>query len=500
MVSSQIIPDAVEPASPKITIEEPSPEELKQLPSQSGEIMADPPRRRSQSSQELARISLKKASNAPPAAEPPVIVDESMVDEFLGEEAFPAEEPAPGSPEPFPGSPEPEPEPEPEPPPGPPAYIDLPPDDDAPKGTVIPMDHLAFGSMPMLEIGEEEPSDLDLDVPQPEKRPGSMADLSYSPMEGAGEELELDDEVEDEYRAPGDILAGLEQASVLLDGQLAGVEGEEGAVASDRGEADFTGMLSTRTVTKVLFRFCVVEETGLLVLSGPKVSGRQAELLEWLHGIQVRAGATITSSNSDTRTCEIHLEAGQPHLASADRSEEALLAYLMRKDELSQHRVEMAIKTNPQRRPIAALLASGSLAPLQVSRHVTSFVLETVLETFWWTDGSFAFYRDMESSDDSFPTGLGAMELLAKGVTQLPEEFLDGYFSQLSGQDVVANRTPPTRIERFEPDELMLELYRMLGTSQAMERLISTGTGLGDPIQVKQNLYLLIECELAVLV
>jgi hypothetical protein len=154
MVSSQIIPDAVEPVSPKITIEEPAPDELQHLPSQSGEIMGDDqvPRRRSQSSQELARISLKKAP-VEPAAEPPVIVDESMVDDFIGEEfpteePFPAEAPAQAGPDPAHAAPE---------PPGPPAYIDLPDEEEAPKGTDIPMDHPAFGSMPMLEIGEEEP-------------------------------------------------------------------------------------------------------------------------------------------------------------------------------------------------------------------------------------------------------------------------------------------------------------------------------------------------------
>jgi serine/threonine protein kinase len=374
------------------------------------------------------------------------------------------------------------------------------------------IDDPAFGSMPMIDIGGDEGLELDgpadsqgqalaLDVPAPEARPGSIV----FDLEGAGEELDLgegpDDEEEFFYVPPVAVEnpAQYDGASALVQVQLPAAE--DASVADERGEPDFTGSLTSRTVAKVLFRFAVVEETGLLALTGPKASGRQAELMEWLHTIQMRANATITTKNGGSahRTCEIHLLEGQPHLASADRSEEALLAFLIRMDELSEHRVEMAIKTNPQRRPVAALLASGSLAPLQVSRHVTAYVKENIFDTFSWVEGDFAFYREKEMDSESFPTGLEATEMVKGGVGALSDEFLAGYFAQLAGREVMANRTPPTRIERFNPDDLLLGLYRMLGTSRTVEDLVAASTELGEPLQVKQNLYLLIECELAAL-
>ena len=139
-----------------------------------------------------------------------------------------------------------------------------------------------------------------------------------------------------------------------------------GFLAASCGEADFTGMLSTRTVTKVLFRFCVVEETGLLVLTGPKVSGRQAELMEWLHGIQVRAGATITSSNSDVRTCEIHLEANElaPDKGMEAKHAEIAAACLRAHPRLERYFDGMAVSTTV-REPDGAIKGYRSPHPFK---------------------------------------------------------------------------------------------------------------------------------------
>ena len=374
------------------------------------------------------------------------------------------------------------------PPPGMPVYDNQP----APPPTEIHMDDPAFESLPMLEMGDDQQESL-LAPDESFRRELSPSQV----MEGAGEELDLDEmgDNEEEFVRPTLDLDQFDHAHGLVEKQL-----EVAAPPEPTVEPDFKGSLSSRTVTKVLFRFAVVEETGLLVLTGPKLTGKQAELLEWLHDIQMRAGATITTKGATDRTCEIHLLDGQPHLASADRSEEALIAYLIRSDILSSHRVEMAIRNNTHRRPIAALLAAGALAPLQVSRHVVAFVLESVFDTFAWTDGSFAFYRDREAPQESFPSGQDAMELVVNGVSHLSDAFIEGYFQQLSGFHIVANRMPPARIERFHPDPLLLDVYRTLGTSQPIEDAITACSLLGDQIKAMQALYLLIECELASMV
>jgi hypothetical protein len=127
-------------------------------------------------------------------------------------------------------------------------------------------------------------------------------------------------------------------------------------------------------------------------------------------------------------------------------------------------------------------------------------VLESVFDTFGWIDGTFAFYRDHEAPGESFPTGQDAMELVVNGVSHLSESFIQGYFQQLSGYNIVANRMPPARIERFHPDPLLLEVYRSLGTSQSVDDAVTACGLLGEPLKAMQALYLLIECELASLV
>ena len=362
----------------------------------------------------------------------------------------------------------------------------------APPPTRIPMDDPAFESLPMLDMGDDMEGGLAL---VPDRIAWTPSHPTRDDSEGAGEELDLDQLRQEEEEFAGLDLDQFDQAHGLVEKQLEVAEPPERSI-----EPDFKGLLSSRTVTKVLFRFAVVEETGLLVLTGPKLSGKPAELLDWLHNIQMRSGATITTEGATNRNCEIHLLQGQPHLASADRSEEALIAYLIRSDILSSHRVELAIRNNTHRRPIAALLAAGALAPLQVSRHVVSFVLESVFDTFGWIDGSFAFYRDREAPQESFPSGQDAMELVVNGVSHLPEGFFESYFQQLGGFHIVANRMPPARIERFHPDPMLLDVYRTLGTSQPIEDAITACSLLGDSLKAMQSLYLLIECELASMV
>ena len=323
-------------------------------------------------------------------------------------------------------------------------------------------------------------------------------DDGFSGINGAGEELDLDSFGHNEE----ELLLGLDpnldqfdQAHGLVDRQL-----DDDQVQEEGREPDFRGSLASRTVAKVLFRFAVVEESGLLVLGGPKHAGKHAALLDWLHDIQLSANATITGEGAESRTCEIHLLDGQPHLATADRSEEALIAYLIQSDILSSHRVELAIKSNPHRRPIAALLAAGALAPLQISRHVVAYVLESVFDTFGWEDGTYAFYRAKQAPAESFPTGQDAMERVVNGVSHLSEAFVERYFQRLGDHGLVANRMPPARIDSFPATPTLLEVYRGLGSPRPVADAVAACGLMDQPLDALQALYLLIECELATLV
>jgi hypothetical protein len=370
----------------------------------------------------------------------------------------------------------------------------------------IPLEHPAFESFPMLEMEPEgaKPAELDL-APQEAAEP-SLDSVSYSPIDGAGEELDLEEVEEDEfYMVPSEIRGMVPAAAssvdagygadVLVERQLPAVESQESVE-----DPDFYGTLFSRTVTKVLFRFFLVSENGLLCLTGPQPTGEQAELCEWLRQIILRSGASPTTPETESRTCEIHLMDGQPHLASADRSEEALVAYLIRNDIISKHRVEMVIKGSPHRRPISALLSAGTLSPLRVSRHVTSFVLSNVLDTFSWSEGDFAFYRGKTAPDESFPTGQSAMGLILQGISRLPESLLDSTLSSLIGYHVVANETPPASIELFQLDQEQMSIFQSLASARPLDDALTMCMPLAEPLKVKQTLYLLIECEMVSLV
>ena len=360
------------------------------------------------------------------------------------------------------------------------------------------LDEFQFGAIPVFEM--EEGGELALDAVANDLGDSGQLELedAYSGgfIEGAGEELDLDqlgpeEEGQEVYLPHGPVVRTAEGASIFVSAQL------DGAKQEAMQEPDFAGQLSSRTVAKVLFRFSVVNENGLLVLSGPSAASRNAEIVAWLRDLQARANAQRDTTLADGHTCSVHLSGGQPRLVAADRNDEVLVAYMIHTQVLSQERVERAILGNPHRKPVAALLTSGMLSPLGVSRHVTTFVLENVLRTFNWTDGEFSFYRNREQPSEAFPTGLDALGMIVKGVGMIEEAVLDTYFGPLSGRVVHVNRTPPVRLERFNPDAVLLEAYRALTSARTVDGALEACSRSGEALAAKRALYLLLECELA---
>ena len=378
-----------------------------------------------------------------------------------------------------------------------------PPDGSAPEITSDPR----FGTMAMYEAEHNDQQEIPLaEVPKPQAvTPGPPVSVDSHPSikvhpDAASDdmELDLDDEVEDEVAAAAaKAVPGRKRPSALVQKVLPSAQ-----QPGEKGQPNFTGQLAARTMAKVLFRFCVVREDGLLSLSGPEPSGEQQETLAWLNGLKERLSPAweATVANSSTgRTCELHFTKGKPDLATADRSELALVAYLVCSGTLAKAKVDMAVRANPQRRLIAALLAAGLLAPLQVSRHVSAFVLDNILATFSWNEGSFAFYRGKECTGEAFMIDLGAEELLVKGISTIPESFLDVYLGRLAKRRVAPNRKPARSIKVFKPDDVLLSVYRSLGAGLTVHETLARNLTIGDRRRIKQALYLLIECDLALL-
>ncbi len=363
-------------------------------------------------------------------------------------------------------------------------------DQDTPTDGKVPVEQIAaddgqFGAIPVYE------SDSGPIATRKKAAAASSEEVPPDYFEGAEEELNMEQWSEEEFNINPFILDP-DEPSVLVSRRLVSAHAEN---ASDG--AAFTGKLASQSVTQVLYKCMLDEESGLMVLSGPESAGRQAEVLDWLRFLQASSRAETDSAREDGRTCSIHLMNGQPHLASADRNEEALVAFLIRTDVLSEEKVEKSIRSSPQRKPVAALLAEGVLAPLQVLRHLTAFVLDSVLETFAWLEGDFAFYRGKENPSEAFPTGLEAMELISKGIANILEPDLDNYFQQLSGMRVFLNPKPKKQIEDFGMNEMLHAAHRELEIARPVEEALQAFSSHADSLAAKQMLYMFLECDLA---
>jgi hypothetical protein len=251
-------------------------------------------------------------------------------------------------------------------------------------------------------------------------------------------------------------------------------------------------------VTKVLFRFGMVGESGLITLTGPKRPDSPSGTATWLNELKAKFNSN-PSDLTDQYTCEIELANGAPQFTAADRSEEAVVIYLVDNDLLERRGVETAIKQNPHRGLIAALVAGGLLNPLQISRQVTALVLQSILDAFSWREGQFAFYRGASCTGESFPSELTTTELIHKGTHTLPSQLLDGYFADIADRRLTPNRKPPARIDAFPPNATLLAIYRALGAGRPVAETLKKSAHWGSPDKIRQALYTLLECEMAVL-
>ncbi|MFH1130373.1 MAG: serine/threonine-protein kinase [Pseudomonadota bacterium] len=351
-----------------------------------------------------------------------------------------------------------------------------------------------FGAIPQLDLVEDVGIGLELDLSpglEVQRDSDGILEAPLFGQSGAGEELDLSGSFEDTTPlASQKPILDKGEPSVMISARLASAQETK---AKDR--PDFAGTLSMRTVTKVLFRFCVAKETGLLTITGPRSASAQSAKDAWVREMITRTTNRKVASPSEL-TCEIHLVEGQPHLVSSDRNEETLIGYLLRQEILTEREVERALTANPHRGYVAAMLTAGLMAPLHVSRHTTSLVVDEVVNSFLWTEGNFAFYRGKKCSDESFPTDLDSLGLILKGTAILTQKVLDSYFVALGNRTLVAKNTPPVRIDEFQQNELMINLFRVLNRPQTIAEAMGSCTHLDTPLNLKRALYTLIECEM----
>lgn len=265
------------------------------------------------------------------------------------------------------------------------------------------------------------------------------------------------------------------------------------------GPPDAEGDLEAVTLTKVIFGCLTERETGLLVASGPAFSGKQATLLDQITHLQRESSATTDARPPARRTCQIHFDRGVPDLVSADCNEETLVAYLARVGVLGMDAIAGAIRGHPELQLIEALVAKNCLMPFHVTRHVTSFTMWSVFSAFSWSQGNVLYYRE-RGCMDAFPTGYHGFELIPKGISYIEEPVLQRHFEQLDSYMISATARPRVSIEQLDPSPLATATWDALHTAQPVDAAVAICSTLaGDRLRGLRTLYMMIECEMAML-
>src|SRR5262249_57593227 len=118
---------------------------------------------------------------------------------------------------------------------------------------------------------------------------------------------------------------------------------------------------------------------------------------------------------------------------SSSNANERFGEYLLGKDVLGPADLELALSMLPHYNGKLGdtLVALGLLRPLDVFRLLSEQVRDRVIDVFGWTEGTFAFYRGIINTHDSFPLGLDTFEILGAGVGYLPRELLEQRVARL---------------------------------------------------------------------
>lgn len=343
------------------------------------------------------------------------------------------------------------------------------------------------------DVSGQIPS-LDLQLARTPAHPTASFLNSSTVFDGVGEELDLSEDDDS-------LSLSFDEASAGAGGQDEGrlfsrrlPTAEQPAVALS--QPDYSGTLTNRTPAKVLWRFSVANESGLLTLSAARTNPRRQALCEWIHEVRRRAGARSTSPSSAVQTCELQLVHGQPQLIAADRSEECLVAFLIDDGQLDKGSVARALASQPHRNITSVLLAAELVAPLQLSREVTRVVTEAVIDSFGWQQGRFTFARRGSCTHEAFLCDRQVTDLIAEGVSRIDQQTMLAYAQRLGSRRVAANPRPPAPISAFAKLPDLLALYQACRDGKPASALLGSGD---DRLSRARALYMLVECEIVAL-
>jgi serine/threonine protein kinase len=213
--------------------------------------------------------------------------------------------------------------------------------------------------------------------------------------------------------------------------------------------------------------------------------------------VSAESGLLVFEANGVVK--EIFLITGTPESVDSNLPSERFGEYLVAKGVLSASDLELALASLPQfgGKVGDTLVALGFFRPLELFRLLSRQVRERVMDLFTWTEGTFSFYRGVQSPSYSFPLGLDTFEILGAAVINLPRERLDQRFGP--SLNLRPNRTSR---DRFRPEAFCIgptprEVRRMLDGSRSLQDWLSKFTEEGEALTFLRSLYLLVETDLA---
>jgi len=227
--------------------------------------------------------------------------------------------------------------------------------------------------------------------------------------------------------------------------------------------------LSERSLVSLLFALAVDVETGLIVL---------------------RAADTVK---------EIYLVDGDPQYVSSNLPEELFGQYLLAEGVLRPEELQECLAILPayEGKLGEALVALKMLRPMQVLRLLTHQVRHKVFHAFAWSTGVASFYRGVSCERDSAPLGLDAFEVLAAGVTALPDLVLAQRMSGAMDKKPRAVNPPLVPPDVFRVGGYPVQVYEQLKGDQTLARLIAEAEDPDAIASFARMTYLLLECGLA---
>ncbi len=227
--------------------------------------------------------------------------------------------------------------------------------------------------------------------------------------------------------------------------------------------------LSERSLVSLLFALAVDVETGLIVL---------------------RAADTVK---------EIYLVDGDPQYVSSNLPEELFGQFLLAEGVLRPEELQECLAILPayEGKLGEALVALKMLRPMQVLRLLTHQVRHKVFHAFAWSTGLASFYRGVSCERDSAPLGLDAFEVLAAGVSALPDLVLAQRMSGAMDKKPRAVNPPLVPPDVFRVGGYPVQVYEQLKGNQTLARLIAEAEDPDATASFARMTYLLLECGLA---